>query len=191
MIEDVERIADELASMQKRMDGVMELSRLTVRLSAQGITALHSKDMKKADSLLTELKASAAKLKKIEKGFEYYSEQAHQEYVEAMALSYVIRKGRLPAMKEIGAEPRAYILGIMDLVGELKREAYDLARKGDYGAAERYYELMRDIYDSTLHIRFANAVLQNFRKKQDVARIQLESVANLITPERRSANAGR
>jgi predicted translin family RNA/ssDNA-binding protein len=39
---------------------------------------------------------------------------------------------------------------------------------------------MVDIYDSTLHLRFANAVLPDFRRKQDSARIQVENTASEI-----------
>ena len=104
--------------------------------------------------------------------------QAHQEYVEAIALYNILGKHSIPSKKELNEETAPYILGLMDLVGELKREAIDELRRGNNKLASRYYELMKDIYDSTLHIRFANSILPGFRKKQDVARIQLESLAS-------------
>ena len=39
---------------------------------------------------------------------------------------------------------------------------------------------MSDIYDSTLHMRFANSILPDFRRKQDTASIQIEGVMNEI-----------
>jgi len=60
----------------------------------------------------------------------------------------------------------------------LREKRYMSLRKGNNKLASSYYELMKDIYDSTLHIRFANSILPSFRKKQDVARIQLESLAS-------------
>ena len=40
--------------------------------------------------------------------------------------------------------------------------------------AERYFELASGIYEELLPIRFSNSLLPNFRKKQDVARSQVE-----------------
>lgn len=39
---------------------------------------------------------------------------------------------------------------------------------------------MRMIFDGTRSIRFAEAVLNGFRRKQDVARIQIESAGSEI-----------
>jgi len=61
---------------------------------------------------------------------------------------------------------------------KLREKKIDELRKGNKELASRYYELMKSIYDSTLHIRFANSILPGFRKKQDVARMQLESLAS-------------
>lgn len=163
--------------MQAKQEQVFSTSSRVVRLAGQMITALHNKNYKLAKSIQLEMAKDIAMLSKVEKGFEYYSMQAHQEYVEAMALSSVLINNRLPNAKELKEGSIPYLLGIMDLVGELKREAIDEIRNNDEENASMHYEIMKSIYDSTLHMRFANALLPNFRKKQDVARIQLESIA--------------
>ena len=66
------------------------------------------------------------------------------------------------------------VLGLLDSVGELKREMYESIRKGKKKDAERYFALMEEIFDALLPLRFSNAVLPDFRRKQDVARIQIE-----------------
>ena len=71
----------------------------------------------------------------------------------------------------------AYLLGMMDLVGELKREAVDAIRERRIADAESYYGFMKGIYDSTRALRFASALVPDFRRKQDTARIQIESAA--------------
>ena len=40
--------------------------------------------------------------------------------------------------------------------------------------------MMKQIYDGTRKLRFAEAVLSGFRKKQDVARIQIENAGSEI-----------
>ncbi|MGC9099016.1 MAG: hypothetical protein ACP5HW_00495 [Candidatus Micrarchaeia archaeon] len=181
MLSGMSKITKELEKEQKRFEEVLATSNKVIRLSAQLVTALHSGNKLLEKKLAKELESEVSKLRKIEKGFEYYSMQAHQEYVEALAFKSVKEKGALPSSKELEEKSIPYLLGIMDLVGELKREALDELRKGDKKKALSYYELMKEIYDSTLHMRFANSLLPNFRKKQDVARIQLESILELLS----------
>jgi len=63
---------------------------------------------------------------------------------------------------------------LLDSMGELKREMYESIRKGRKKDAEEYFALMEEIFDALLPLRFSNAVLPDFRRKQDVARIQIE-----------------
>ena len=178
MIPQIKEINNELEALQKRQDQVMALSRSIVRLAGETITSMHAKSIPQARSRLLRLKKMIASLRKIEGGFEYYSMQAHQEYVEAHVLYTIIARGTVPGMRELGEESVNYMLGVMDVVGELKRECFEEMRKGNLSVAKRHFEVMQGIYDSTLHMRFANSVLPNFRKKQDVARIQLESTGS-------------
>jgi translin len=177
MLKGIDKITKELEKEQKRFEEILSASSKVIRLSAQLITAIHSKNKALSSKLKKELENEISELRKKEKGFEYYSMQAHQEYVEAIALYNIIRTGKLPERSSLKEGIAPYILGIMDLVGELKREAMDELREGKKENAEKYYKIMKEIYDSTLHIRFANSILPGFRKKQDVARIQLESIA--------------
>ncbi len=68
----------------------------------------------------------------------------------------------------------------MDVMGELKREILEELRRGNLKKAENYFNKMRLIYDDTRSLRFAEAVLNGFRRKQDTARIQVESAGSEI-----------
>jgi translin len=155
----------------------MEASRDVVRLAGKTITLMHGRKAAEAAAEMRRLRARVADLKRVEEGFEYNSLQAHQEYVEAAAFYIVMKERRLASMKELRTGEVAYLLGIMDLVGELKREAVDAIREGRMGDAEMHYGFMTSIYDSTRAMRFASALVPDFRRKQDTARIQIESVA--------------
>ena len=89
-------------------------------------------------------------------------------------------EGRIPNLKDVGVSREAYLLGLMDCVGELKREVLEELRDSNVKKAEEYFGMMRHIYDTTRPVRFAEAVLQGFRKKQDVARIQIENAGTEI-----------
>jgi translin len=79
-----------------------------------------------------------------------------------------------PTYSELGMPFEPYLLGLCDLVGELRREMLEMLKKGKKKEAEKYFELMSGIYDELMPIRFSNSLLPNFRKKQDVARGQVE-----------------
>ena len=178
MIPDLKRIESKVIGLEKSRDAVMQRSRELIRTAGKAIAMMHASGPGGAKEMLKQLKKQKADLSSVERGFEYYALQAHQEYSEALILHGILSKKVIPSMASIGEAEVAYLLGLMDVVGELKREAIESLRKGKNGDAKAYYSIMADIYDSTLHMRFANSVLPDFRRKQDVARIQLESVMN-------------
>lgn len=178
MIPDMKRIEDKVTMLEHDRDTVMQQSRELIKAAGKAIAFMHAFGPEKAMKMLKELGLLKARLSDVEKGFEYYSLQAHQEYSEALILYNILERKKVPSMNEIGESEVPYLLGLMDAVGELKRESIESIRKGEIENAKRYYAIMADIYDSTLHMRFANSVLPDFRRKQDSARIQLESVMN-------------
>ncbi|MDE1828439.1 MAG: hypothetical protein KGH65_04735 [Candidatus Micrarchaeota archaeon] len=178
MIPEIKKITKSLETLQARQDKVMSLSRAIVRLAGESISNMHAKRHAEAKRQLARLKAMIGEMRKIEEGFEYYSMQSHQEYVEAAMLYSIIANGTVPGPKEMGENSVNYMLGVMDTMGELKRECFEEMRSGNINKAQGYFRIMQGIYDTTLHIRFANSILPNFRRKQDVARIQLESTGS-------------
>ncbi|MDE1851370.1 MAG: hypothetical protein KGH69_01620 [Candidatus Micrarchaeota archaeon] len=180
MIPDMDRMEKRLLEIETKRDRALQLSRELIRNAGKAITLLHARDLKGAKSLFQKLEANRKALKAVEKGLEYYTLQAHQEYVEAKALESIIASRRIPDAGSLGEEAAPYILGLMDVVGELKREAFEALRKSDLNDAKAYYAFMLDIYDSTLHMRFASSILPDFRRKQDSARIQIEGTINEI-----------
>lgn len=178
MLADLRKIEEKVADLESSRDRVMQLSRELIRTAGKAIALMHAKGPRSADAMLLDLKKMKNALSDAQKGFEYYSLQAHQEYTEAMVLHGILAGMKMPRMAEIGETEVPYLLGLMDVVGELKREAIESIRKGRYDNARSYYDIMADIYDSTLHMRFSGSILPDFRRKQDSARIQLEGVMN-------------
>jgi translin len=178
MIPGLDSIEKKVADMEAGRDGVMQASKELIRMSGKAIALMHAQGPKVSTKMIADLKKAKERLSAMEKGFEYHSMQAHQEFSEALILYNILISKKIPSMEAIGESEIPYLLGLMDVVGELKREAVESMRRQDNKAAQAYYALMSDIYDSTLHMRFANSILPDFRRKQDVARIQIESVMN-------------
>ncbi len=167
-----------LEEKQRNYDNVLSLTRMIVRDCSNSITLLHKRDAKGAEALLAKIKSDLKRLGAMDRDFKNQSSQAYQEYAEAYCLHGIVRRGNIPRMKELGMAPELYLLGLLDVVGELKREALEELRAGDYGRAEEYYRHMTSIFDSTRGLRFPDAVISGFRRKQDVARIQIEQTGS-------------
>ncbi len=167
-----------LTAKQKEFDSVTDVSRGIIRDSASAITMLHNNDAKGAAKMIRAAYTGVKKLNKSDTKFEYYSRQAYQEYAEATIFYGIKTKETVPSIKEVGVEAEAYLLGLMDVMGELKREILEELRNDNVKKAEFYFSKMRLIYDSTRSLRFAEAILNGFRRKQDVARIQLEGAGS-------------
>jgi translin len=183
---DITFIGKHLQAKQESFDKVISLSREVVRGSALTITLLHNNKKKEAASMLSEVKRKVTTLKKIDRGLEPQSLQAYQEYAEASILYSIKGSGEIPACESLGIPVEGYLLGCMDVVGELKREILELLREDHIAQAETYFSMMKNIYDSTREFRFAEAVIRGFRRKQDTARIQLETAGSEILHAKRS-----
>jgi translin len=166
-------IVRELEKREKEQDAILGSTREIIRHCSNGIKLLHSGEMKKARAEIMAAEKKVAPFKKSEQ-FSYLLEQTHQEIAEARLLLCAVEKKRLPSFEELGMPFEPYLLGLCDFVGELRREMLEMLKKGRKKEAEYYFEMMSAIYEELLPIRFSNSLLPNFRKKQDVARSQVE-----------------
>ncbi len=177
---DIKSISSHLVNKQKDFDKVMTLVRDVVRCSAQTITMLHNNDSKNATKMLASAGRMVSSLKKFDEDFSYHAKQAYQEYAEAKIFFEIKKIHEIPSYAKVGVDQEAYLMGLMDVMGELKREVLEALRENRIKEAEAHFNKMRAIYDSTRSVRFAEAVLSGFRRKQDVARIQVEGAGSEI-----------
>ncbi len=177
---DIKLISEALAKKQKDFDTAMGLMRDVIRESAQAITMLHNNKEDEAAKKIDFAYNMVKTLNKFDADFSYNTKQAYQEYAEAKIFFEIKTNGTIPAYKKVGVDQESYLMGLMDVMGELKREILEALRENKVKEAEHYFEKMRDIFDGTRSVRFAEAVLNGFRRKQDVARIQIESAGSEI-----------
>lgn len=171
----IKNIMDALKKQEKEQDELLVLTRELIRSCSMAIKAIHNKEVKEAKERINEVETLVRKVKKIDEDFEYLTLQAYQEYAEAKVLLAIIEKREIPAYQELKIPFKAYLLGLLDCIGELRREMLEELKRGNKRDAEYYFESMSDVYEATLPIRFSNSLLPNFRRKQDVARLQVEN----------------
>ena len=168
----------EIEARQRALDEINEISKSTIRVAGKIIAEIHAGSVSK-DSM-EKLRNYANKLKAVDREFRWHALQALQEYTEAEALYSIKNGATVPSISELGVSAEAYLLGMMDVVGELRREITDLLNSGELKQAERFYLIICSIFDITRGMRYTEALMPGFRRKQDVARIQMENAGSEI-----------
>jgi translin len=177
----ISSIVEDLEKQEKKHDLVIANSRPLVRNCANAIKCLHYGDVQAAKNELETLEKGLKKLPKIgDKDSHGMLEHIYQEAVEAKLLMAAIEHWPLPDYKKLKVTPQIYLLGLCDLIGELRRQMLEQLKQGDGKEAKYFFELMEDIYEQLSVIKFSNSLLPNFKRKQDVARIQLEQARSEI-----------
>ncbi|MEM3670336.1 MAG: hypothetical protein QW767_01140 [Thermoprotei archaeon] len=103
------------------------------------------------------------------------------EYVEASCLRSVVTVGSVPSYKSFNVEPDEYLLGLADLVGELRRLCFDLIRKDRLGDAESVFHKMEEVYELVISFEYPKQYVKGLRHKVDVDRRLLDDTRLILT----------
>ncbi len=170
----IDEIEKKLFKREKQFDEVLSENRKLVRFCSNAIKALHAHDLKDAKANLNQAEKGLKALSKNYDEFPSHLDHVYQEYSEACIVLSVIESRKIPSYVDLKVPEIPFILGLLDATGELKREMYQSLRHRKKKDAEFYFTMMEEIYDCLLPLRFSNSILPDFRRKQDVARIQIE-----------------
>ena len=182
---DLNRMIKEFEKKEKQQTEILEQKRALVRDCSNAIKETHRRKLNTAKKLITNVKNGLKKLKNYEKEFGVHIEHIEQEYTEAVLLLEIVEKKKCSSPKKLNVSDVSYLNGLMDIVGELRREMLDLLRKDKYTEAERMFNEMERIYESVEPVQFSNSIVPGFRRKQDVARRQIEQARSEILYSKR------
>ena len=189
----LEKIQEELSEKEEVREDVNRDMRKATRLSKQAIQVTHQERFDDAKAMLQEAQTLFAKLRGTATDYPYlfYSGSAgaaFEEHAEAQILLTLIQEDRFPNPKEIDVPGTPYLLSLGDVIGELRRRALNLIRKGNVESAERCLERMEYIYSELTALDDAYVIVNGLRRKCDVARRLIEITRGDITIEvRRNA----
>lgn len=175
----IKKIVKTLEKEEKEQDELLRISREIVRGCSVAIKCIHSKELKECGMQMEAVEKLVRKMGEAE-GFGNISLQAYQEYAEARVLLSIIGRKEIPTADELKIPFKAYMLGLLDCVGELRREMLEELKRGGRKNAEYYFSMMDELYEALLPVRFSNSLIPNFRRKQDVARMQIEQARSEI-----------
>lgn len=174
----VDKIEKSIDDKDKIREKALRSSREIIIGCRKAIQNIHQIHMKNAKN---NIKKSSDKLQELygltkEHPDLYHAgfvENAAQELVEASCLYNVMRGRDLPDPDEIQTTYSSYLLGLCDLVGELRRTALDSIRSGKAKKADSYLDMMEEIYDVIIRFDYPSGLIP-IKKKQDMVRSLIE-----------------
>lgn len=193
----IPRILDHFAEKNAAREKALSASRTIIRMSANAIRAVHRGEFAGAKAMLDEARTvrDEAVGALAGHGDVYYAgflHDAQKEYAEARSTLALLSGQPLPAPEELGVEYPAYLNGIAEAVGELRRSLLDRLRAGDFSGCEEMLQAMDDIYSVLVTIDYPDAMTGGLRRTTDQTRGILEKTRGDLTMAialRRATNA--
>jgi translin len=184
----LEEVKRELTAKEEMREDAQDKMRKATSLSKQAILLSHQKrldeanvQLGKAKELIDSLKETAKEYPAIIYGGMFSA--ALQEYSEACIFVKLIEKSQFVTPKEIDVPPVDYVLGLADVVGELRRLALDALREGDVEKGEQCLRTMDEIYVELEAMDEAYMLVSGLRRKNDVSRRIIEATRGDLTQE--------
>ncbi|HIG99900.1 MAG TPA: RNA-binding protein [Thermoplasmata archaeon] len=174
----IEKIENHIGEKEKIREEALKASRDIIICCRKGIQQLHRNQMEEAESYMKQASTRLAQLYEITIGHADvfhtgFVENAVQEFVEIQCLYNIMKGMDLPDPDVIQTTYSAYLLGLCDVVGELRRGALDFMLEGNTAKANEYLGYMDRIYDAIMSFDYPSALVP-IKKKQDMVRSLIE-----------------
>jgi translin len=181
-----EEALEALEARHRVREGALELSRRLIRHSANTIRAIHRGEFEQAREMLDEGREVArqfnADLADEQSIYEAgYVQDALKEYVEASITFALMTRETIPSPGELETDYPAYLKGLAEAMGELRRSILDLIRGGDLERAEELLRIMDDVYGILVTVDYPDAITRGLRRTTDMVRGVLERTRGDLT----------
>ncbi len=172
-------VREHLDAKHQAREQALALSRDVVRLSANAIRSVHRKEFGSARELLDQARDNLAEIEAALDGHADilhagYVHDAQKEFAEANTTLALIAGESLPTPTDLKITGAAYLNGIGETIGELRRHLLDELRAGDLQRCEEALAAMGDIYDMLMTMDYPEAVTSGLRRTSDAMRGILE-----------------
>jgi translin len=180
-------IVSELDAFDETREKIMVLGRKGVRSCSEAIKKLHRKEdgvevkLDEARQSLKSMLDIAAQVPAIH--LDSYFEGIYQEFVEANLLQQILGGNQVSKPSEFDppVPAVAYLGGLCDAIGELRRAILDCIRDERFEDANRYFDTMEVLHDHVNSLDYPNAVIPDIRHKSDVNRKLIHSTRSELT----------
>lgn len=190
LTDNLESIADQIRQTFSAKDAAREkalpLCREVIRHCSQAIRALHRQEFDQAEK---RLQSARNLLNQAKQAVTAYSElsntnfirDAQKEFAEGSITLALVTGKSPPDPDELGIDPAAYLNGLGEAIGELRRYLLDSMRRGDLSQGEELLSAMDDIYSILITMDFPDAITGGLRRTTDMVRGVLERTRSDLT----------
>lgn len=182
-----EKIRLHLAEKDAAREKTLRISREIIRYSANTIRAVHRQEKANSDQLLasaqTLLKELTQNILKDNQDLAYsgFVHDAQKELAEASCTLAIVRGKPIPQPEALGVSYPAYLNGLGEAVGELRRYILDSLRRNDLSRCEELLSTMDDIYSVLMTMDFPDGITYGLRRTSDAVRGILERTRGDLT----------
>ena len=182
------KVKADLTKKDAIRENAHESFRKATSQSKQSILLIHQKRFEEAKKTLSDareivadLQALASQCPEIVYGGSFSA--ALQEFSEASIFLGLVEAGKFVSPEDINVPAVDYVLGLADVVGELRRLSLDALREGDVQKGEECLRIMDEIFIELMGLDEAYMLVPGLRRKSDIARRIIEATRGDITQE--------
>ena len=181
-----ERIRADFARKDAAREKALRACRETIRHSSNAIRCVHRAEFDPARASLESARqcleqAAAALADPGELPHVGFVHDAQKEYAEGCITMALVLNEKLPEPESLGVGYPAYLHGMAEAAGEMRRHLLDAVRKGDLSRCEEGLAVMDDIYGVLVTMDFPDALTYGLRRATDVTRGILEKTRGDLT----------
>lgn len=181
-----DRIRAELDARNAARDATVVLSREIIRTCANSIRAAHRGEADRAREMLRGAREALAQMRvRLGDHPEIYTagyvHDCQKEFAEATAFLAVVAGDDLPDPDELEVEYPAYLNGLGEAVGEVRRHTLDTMRRGELARAEALLATMDEIYFALVTFDYPDALTGGLRRTTDSVRGIIEKTRGELT----------
>jgi len=192
----IERIHAYFEVKNAARDQALVRARELTRYCAHTIRAVHRAEYDKAAELLSTARQAAQRMVRDladhpDLYHAGYTQDALKEFAEANITCALIMNKPLPTPDELEILPAAYLKGLAEAMGEMRRYVLDIMRHGEIEHCERVLQIMEDVYSVLVTIDYPDALTAGLRRTTDMVRGVLERTRGDLTVAARQEDLER
>jgi translin len=181
-----EQVRLNLSAKDAAREKALPRCREVIRYSSHAIRAVHRQEFDQSRELLESARDLLEQVGQVvaehsELSSTGFFRDAQKEFAEGRITLALVTGKSPPNPDELGVDSAAYLNGLGEAVGELRRYLLDSMRKGDLSRGEELLSAMDDIYSVLVTMDFPDAITGGLRRTTDMVRGVLERTRSDLT----------
>ena len=179
-------VIEELAERNRDREQALSVSREVIRFSATAIRAVQRGAVEDARELISKGAVRLSDADHIATSSPSifnagFMNDARKEFTEANVTLAVISGSDIPSINDLKVDAAAYINGMAEVIGELRRYILDALRRDAVDGCQEFMDIMDEMYSVLVTIDFPEGVTSGLRHNTDAMRGVLERTRGDLT----------